>query len=194
MFEKDLISSVISNQTSDVFHLCLFQHMRHYRMIRGGGNMTSLVMAHHQGMNIEEEEVATTTSGSTTSHLTLTLMTSSKTLTLLLSINTSTTLTPMPMPTKRDTLIVISRLTRRRWTGRGNIFSTGASVGDSLMMCLRTWKRCSPLTHTVPGLKAASTAQQNSTAGQWPSVEGTWWPPSLTAPERSRRVCPWDTT
>lgn len=160
-------------------------------MIRGGGSTTSLAMAHHQGRAIqEEEEVATTTSTSTTSRSTSTLMTSSKTLTLLVSssdTNTTFTHSPKIKPIKRDTLTATSRPTERLWTGRGGSFSTGASVEDSLMMCLRTLRRCSPLTHTTPGLRADSRARGSSTAGQWPSAGGTWWPPSLTAPEMSRK-------
>lgn len=157
-------------------------------MIRGGGSTTSLATARHQGRATEEQEeeveVETTTSTSTTSPSTL--MTSSKTLTTSVTKSrTSTTFTPRTKLTRRDTLTATSRPTGRPWTGRGGRLSRGASGEGSLTTCLRTWRRCSPLTRTTHGLRAGFRAQEQggSTAGQWLSAGGTWWPPSLTAPE-----------
>lgn len=154
--------------------------MKPYRMIRRGKSMTSLDIVLHQGRAREE---ATTTLTSTSSHSTL--MTFSKTLTLLVNINnnntTNTTFTPTLIPTTRDTLTATSRLIERPWMGTGGSFSRAALAEDYLMICLRTWRRCFPFTRTAPGLRTDFRAQGSNTAGQWRSVGGTWWPPSLTA-------------
>lgn len=156
--------------------------MKPYRMIRRGKSMTSLDIVLHQGGAREEE---TTTLTSTSSHSTL--MTFSKTLALLVNINnnntTNTTFTPTLIPTTRDTLTATSRLIERPWMGTGGSFSRAALAEDYLMICLRTWRRCFLFTRTAPGLRTGFRAQGSNTAGQWRSVGGTWWPPSLTAPK-----------
>lgn len=162
--------------------LCFVQHMRRCQMRRGGKSMTSLDTIHHLDKTTGVEVVATgtITSGSTFSHSTLILMKCSKTLTHLVTNNTTTS-TPILKLTKGDTLATTSRPTRRPWTDTRKLL-----VEESLMTCLRTWRRCLPLTRTAAGLKADSRVQGSSTAGQWHSVGGTWWPPSLTAPEDGR--------
>ena len=169
--------------------LCFLQRMRHCLTIRGGESMTSLAMAHHQGRAMEmeeEEEEAPTTSNSTTSPSTLT--TFSKNITSIISSNTSTRTPSLKTKnTRRDTLTATSRPTARPWTGTTDSSSSRRpSARDSSMTCLRTWRRCSPSTTKAPGLTADSRARGSSTAGQWRSAGGTWWPPTPTAPEASR--------
>lgn len=149
---------------SDIMFLILWQHMRRYQMIRRGGSMTSLVLARHRGRAMEEEE-ANITSNSTTSRSTL--MTFSKTLTTLASnSDTNITFTPTVKGTRRDTSTATSRPTRRLRTDTGGSFSRKRSAEESSMTYLRTWRRFSPSTHTIPGLRTDSRAQGSSTAGQ----------------------------
>lgn len=158
--------------------LHLPQHMRRCQMTRGGESTTSLGIMCQDRTSEEEPVEATRTTILNGTSSPLTLMTCSKTLTPLVTNNFTTTFTPIPRLTKSGTLTATSRRTRRPWT------STSGRLGeDFLTICLRTWRRCFPLTHTALGLRAASRAQASSTAGQWPNAGATWWPPSLTAPE-----------
>lgn len=201
----NLFTYVIATSTMKWRLPCLFQHTKHYLTARGGESTTTLVMGRHQGRGIqeaqeEEEEdgveevvvvvVETTTSESTS--ILSTLMTSSKSSTTWIN-NTKTfthsstpTLTLNTKPIKRDTSTP-SRPTRKPWTDTENSFSRDSGA-DCLMTCMTTWRRSSPFKRTTPGLNTDSRVQESSTAGQWLSGGATWWPPSLTALETSRRL------